>query len=72
MQTLREKIQNDAILSAKERQAILSGLAKSPEVAPADKIKSIDVLNKMTGEYITKIETTAIPVVISGEEQLED
>lgn len=69
---LSEKLQDSRILTAKERQAILSGLAKSPEVAPADKIKSIDVLNKMTGEYITKIETTAIPVVISGDEQLAD
>jgi len=55
---LRAKMQDDAILTAKERQAILSGLARSDDVAPADRIKSIDVLNKMTGEYISKLEVS--------------
>ena len=50
---LAEKIQNERIMNAKERQALLSDIAKDDENAPSDRIKAVDTLNKMTGEYIT-------------------
>lgn len=52
---LSEKAQDDRIMTAKERQALLSDIAKDDENAPSDRIKAVDTLNKMTGEYITKV-----------------
>lgn len=51
---LTEKTQDERIMTARERQAVLSDIARSGE-AP-DRIRAIDTLNKMTGEYVTKIE----------------
>ena len=53
---LTEKMQDDRILSAKDRQAILSNIATDGENGLTDRIKAIDTLNKMTGEYLNKIE----------------
>lgn len=44
------------ILTAKERQYILSEIAADAENEPNERIKAIDTLNKMTGEYIVKID----------------
>lgn len=51
---LTEKAQEERIMTARERQAVLSEIARDGE-AP-DRIRAIDTLNKMTGEYVTKIE----------------
>ncbi|MBQ8435072.1 MAG: terminase small subunit [Oscillospiraceae bacterium] len=64
---LREKAQDARIMTAKERQITLSDMAKNAENAPTDRIKAIDVLNKMTGEYLVKVEAevdTSITVSI--------
>lgn len=53
---LSDKAQDDRIMTAKERQALLSDIAKDDENAPSDRIKAVDTLNKMTGEYITKVQ----------------
>ncbi len=55
---LSEQAQNDRIMTAKERQALLSDIAKDSENAPSDRIKAVDTLNKMTGEYTVKVDTT--------------
>lgn len=44
------------ILTAIERQKIISDIANDKENTPSDRIKAIDTLNKMTGEYTTKIQ----------------
>lgn len=48
---LTAKAQSDRIMTAVERQALLSDMAKDGKNAPADRIRAIDTLNKMTGEY---------------------
>ena len=53
---LAEKIQNERIMNAKERQVLLSDIAKDDENTPSDRIKAVDTLNKMTGEYVTKVQ----------------
>lgn len=53
---LTEAAQSDRIMTAVERQALLSDMAKDGENAPADRIRAIDTLNKMTGEYVAKIQ----------------
>ena len=55
---LSEKAQDERIMTAKERQALLSDIAKDDEYSPADRIRAIDTLNKMTGEYTVKVDTT--------------
>lgn len=53
---LTAKAQSDRIMTAVERQALLSDMAKDGKNAPADRIRAIDTLNKMTGEYVTKVQ----------------
>ena len=53
---LSDKIKDENILAAKDRQVILSDLARNDENDPVDRIRAIDTLNKMTGEYLNKIE----------------
>lgn len=55
---ISEKLQDERILTAKERQAMLSVIAQNEEFSPGDRIKAVDTLNKMTGEYIVKVDTT--------------
>ena len=55
---LTQDEQNDRILTAKERQALLSDIAKNGENSPSDRIKAVDTLNKMIGEYTVKVDTT--------------
>lgn len=64
---LAEKAQDDRIMTAKERQALLSDIAKYDGYAPSDRIKAVDTLNKMIGEYIVKVDTT-----IKTSEKLSD
>lgn len=53
LESLTKKVESHNIATIEERQAILTGIAR--EGANQDRIKAIDVLNKMTGEYLTKI-----------------
>lgn len=59
LQELTEKSKNDRILTATQRQEILSDIARNEENYPSDRIKSIDTLNKMTGEYLQKVEVSS-------------
>ena len=70
-QELMKKLEDEAIMSAKERMKfltdvikeleeedlILNGIPVGKKVADLNtKMKAIDILNKMSGEYITKVE----------------
>ena len=52
---LTEKAQDERILTAKERQVMLSDIARDGHLT-RDRLRAVDILNKMTGEYVTKIE----------------
>lgn len=54
IQQLRDEANNSKIVSAIKRKEILSDIVLNENVS--DKMKAIDILNKMDGEYITKIE----------------
>lgn len=58
---LSEKVQNERIMTAKERQVLLSDIAKDGGNDPADRIRAVDTLNKMTGEYVAKIQAEVKP-----------
>lgn len=53
---LTEAAQTARIMTARERQAILSDMAKDKQNELSDRIRAIDTLNKMTGEYVAKIQ----------------
>lgn len=53
---LTEDAQTARIMTAIERQAILSDMAKDAQNELSDRIRAIDTLNKMTGEYVTKVQ----------------
>lgn len=53
---LTEKAQDERIMTARERQALLSDIARSSEEKTSDRVRAVDTLNKMTGEYVTRIE----------------
>lgn len=55
IRTLTEAAQTARIMTARERQALLSEMAKNGKNSPADRIRAIDTLNKMTGEYTQKV-----------------
>ena len=52
---LQEEAQDAAILTRKERMVALSDIAQNAE-KEADMIKAIDTLNKMDGDYTSKVE----------------
>ena len=52
---LTEDAQTARIMTARERQATLSDIAKDKQNELSDRIRAIDTLNKMTGEYTQKV-----------------
>ena len=76
IKTLTEKLQDARIMTARERQVTLSDIAKEVENDPSDRIKAIDVLNKMTGEYLIKVDadvdaSIAVSIDYGGEDEDE-
>lgn len=55
---LTEKLKDERILSAKDRQMLLSDIANDKTEETSDRIRAIDTLNKMTGEYLNKVEVS--------------
>lgn len=53
---LSEKLKDERIMTAKDRQVLLSDIARDDENKPNDRIKAVDTLNKMTGEYTVKVD----------------
>ena len=52
---LRDKLANEKIMTAQERLQWLTELVKSAEASNTDKLKALDIMNKMDGEYVQKI-----------------
>ena len=55
---LRNELAKPTIMTAQERLEWLTGLVNTGNVfsMPTDKLRAIDIMNKMTGEYVQKIE----------------
>lgn len=56
LKELKESAATDSILSVIERKKWLSGVIESFDERTENKLKALDLLNKMDGEYTTKIE----------------
>lgn len=56
LKELRDKIASESIMTAQERMEWLTRLVKNEEEGTNEKLKAIDIMNKMSGEYVTKVE----------------
>ena len=56
LQELRDQMMKPSIMSAQERMEWLTNLVKSDEEGTNEKLKAIDIMNKMQGEYVQKVE----------------
>lgn len=55
LKELRDKIANEKIMSAQKRMEWLTEVVKSDMASYSDKLKAVDIMNKMDGEYVQKI-----------------
>ena len=53
---LREQLAKPSIMSAQERLEWLTKLILSDEETTSDKLKAADIMNKMQGEYVQKLQ----------------
>lgn len=53
---LREQLTKSTIMSAQERLEWLTQLIQSKEESTTDKLRAADIMNKMQGEYVQKVE----------------
>lgn len=56
LEELRNALANPAIMSAQKRLEWLTGVINSGEESTGDKLRAIDIMNKMQGEYVQKVE----------------
>lgn len=53
---LRNELAKPSIMSAQQRLEWLTRLIQSEEETTSDKLKAADIMNKMQGEYVQKVE----------------
>jgi phage terminase small subunit len=53
---LRGETAAPQIMSAIQRREALTGIANDPNASYSDRMKAIDLLNKMDGEYVQKVQ----------------
>lgn len=55
VQELRDQIDKSTVMTAQQRLEWLTNLINNAEEGTTDKLKAIDIMNKMQGEYVQKI-----------------
>lgn len=55
-QDLIKELETEAVMTALEKRKLLKELALDKENSVNDRLKALDIDNKMAGEYITKVE----------------
>lgn len=53
---LRDKAATPAVMSAQKRLEWLTEVITSEEVSVSDKLKAVDIMNRMQGVYVQKVE----------------
>ena len=56
LQELRGRLEKSTIMTAQQRLEWLTGIIKSKEETTTDKLRAADIMNKMQGEYVQKVE----------------
>ena len=53
---LMDKLEDTAIMSALDKRMMLKQIAESTDNSVIERLKAVDIDNKMAGEYITKVQ----------------
>lgn len=56
LEELRKELATPAIMSAQKRLEWLTELVQNDEESTGDKLRAIDIMNKMQGEYVQKVQ----------------
>lgn len=70
-----EESKKALVMSATEKRELLAKIMQDRTVAMSDRLKAIDIDNKMTGEYITKTQVSGIdggPIVFGWQTEVSD
>lgn len=69
---LRASVVSPKIMSAQERMEWLTELIGNANVGTADRLRAIDIMNKMQGEYVQKVEANVQQEVTINVELVDD
>ena len=72
LKELRDQLAKPSIMSAQERLEWLTELIKSDEESTTDKLRAADIMNKMQGEYVQKVEAEVKNAVSINIELVDD
>lgn len=72
LKELRNELAKPSIMSAQERLEWLTQLIKNEEEGTNEKLKAIDIMNKMQGEYVQKVEAAVTNEVTINVELVDD
>lgn len=72
LKELREQLASEAIMSAQKRLEWLTGVIRSDDESTGDKLKAVDIMNKMQGEYVQKVEANVTNEVVINVELVDD
>lgn len=72
LQEIAARTEDEAIMSIKERKEWLTQVIKSESEYTKDKLKAIDLLNRMDGEYVTKVQADVQSEVTINVELVDD
>lgn len=72
LKELREQLAKPSIMSAQERLEWLTRLINSEEETTSDKLRAADIMNKMQGEYVQKVEAEVKNAVSINIELVDD
>ena len=61
-----------AVLSRQGRMLILTDIAEDEDLPPKNRMQAIDLLNKMDGEYVKKVEATITTPLSDVAEKVDD
>ena len=72
IQELRQQISSSSIMSAQERLQWLTDLVQDSVTNTDAKLRAMEIMNKMTGEYVTKLEADVKNEVTINVELVDD
>ena len=72
LKELRDELASEAIMSAQKRLEWLTGIIKNDNESTGDKLKAVDIMNKMQGEYTQKVEANVVNEVTINVELVDD
>lgn len=69
---LREQLSSKSIMTAQQRMEWLTELINNAEAGTTDRLRAIDIMNKMQGEYVQKVEANVQNEVTINVELVDD